>query len=536
MTLLFLELFVSVSLTVNFFYLVRSQGAPKPDGNMFAAQTFWYLSKGLGPILDVVPVAWRTRLAGPVVSAWLLESQISPAEFAALKEKSGTFGNLCRSTEFQNIFGFYHSAWLFLTFLALILFRRDALLIVLGVFAGLMFNLTGPAGAYYYPWDMPALFFFTLACLLFDRGRIGLLLPVLVVGGLFKETVLCCALLVLLGGHWDWKRRWIAFLAVIAAVWGANRLLMAHYDAFGHMNPTNTAAGTPGWLPGSLFFENINLLFGTHVYEVVFANAGALLLLVLLPWRNRRDLLFKVVALVFAVGQFFYGVISEVRIWYELLPLGWILISETVTRWWGKGEADSPSQPGCGPKVVHWMLLALLAVALSGLFVVGKFVHRVVPQAGAGGLQETMAAAERGDVVAAFNLGRRFESQVNYPAAVGWYEKAAAGGNVEAQYNLGVIYWEGKLGKPDPARAVRLFHEAGRQGNVYADWALGNIYWHGHGGVQPDLMEAYKWLKLAQINGFREAAGALNSCAAGMSPEQVAEAEKRVKAFPDAGN
>ena len=103
------------------------------------------------------------------------------------------------------VFGFYHALWLFLLFGVLILHRRDALLIMLGVFGGLMYNFTIPAGRWFYPWDMPTLFFFTWACLLYDQRRLFPLLVVVWLGSLFKETTLCCALLVLLGRHWPWK-------------------------------------------------------------------------------------------------------------------------------------------------------------------------------------------------------------------------------------------------------------------------------------------------------------------------------------------
>ena len=66
---------------------------------------------------------------------------------------------------FQHLFGFYQAAWVFLLFLVLILFRRDALFLMPAVFAGLTYNFTEhpQGGQLCYPWDMPTMLFFTLA-------------------------------------------------------------------------------------------------------------------------------------------------------------------------------------------------------------------------------------------------------------------------------------------------------------------------------------------------------------------------------------
>ena len=44
---------------------------------------------------------------------------------------------------------------------------------MLGVFGGLMYYLSDPLYPQFYPWDLPTMFFFTLACLLYDTGGWG---------------------------------------------------------------------------------------------------------------------------------------------------------------------------------------------------------------------------------------------------------------------------------------------------------------------------------------------------------------------------
>jgi len=316
-----IELFVALSLAVNFYLLVRPAVLPRPDGSLMNKFMFSYLSEHVDPgARDLVQLSWKKRLAGPMLSGWLLDTKING---------NGNFNDV----DFQNVFGFYNAAWLFLLFLILILHRKDALLIILGVFAGLMYNLTDPKnGALYYPWDMPTVFFFTWAFLLYDSRRIWLLMLVVWCGGLFKETNLCCALLILFGEQWTLKKRVAGFAATVGAVFITVRVLMAHYDIKAPALAMNNATNLIDLVWHSLLPSNIQILFNSDVRHVLFGNAGSILIILLLPWRNRRDILFKLLIVFYVIGQFFYGIVSEVRIWYEALPLGWMLISETLSR------------------------------------------------------------------------------------------------------------------------------------------------------------------------------------------------------------
>jgi hypothetical protein len=131
--LLGVELLVALSLTVTFYFLVRPTCLPYRDGNAVSKSVFCYLSEHVSPETKAqVQLNWKKRLAGPMLSAWLLD-----VKFKGQKEFD--------QNGFQDVFGFYHATWLFLLFLLLILYRRDALWIILGVFGGLMYNLTDPA-------------------------------------------------------------------------------------------------------------------------------------------------------------------------------------------------------------------------------------------------------------------------------------------------------------------------------------------------------------------------------------------------------
>ena len=559
------ELFVAFCLAANFFWLVRPQCLPKQHGNVYPALTFSYLSGRQALTSDLLRGAWRTRVLAPAVSGWFLDTQVHEV-VGPESAQYQSFHALIESAEFQKTFGLYHATWLFLLFLAVVVFRRDALLLMLGIFGGLMYNLTASAGAYYYPWDMPAMFFFTLACLLHDRCWFWLLLPVVLLGGLFKETVLCCSLFILLGGQGRVWQRIAGFLAVILGTLAINHLLMAHVGAPDRAFAMNNAGTFGDLLHNTLLSGNVTSLFHPGQGHVIFANAGALFLMMLLPWRSRRDVVLKLVVVAFAVGQFFYGIINEVRVWYELLPVGWMLLGENIKLWQSEPSAVE-AQPAAGEQISRWLKVAYWpAMGTLLLVALGVFVQvRLNPPPLEPGvdtpetvLRKMAGPAEAGDAGAQFKLALAYERLPDYDNAIlwyrrsaeqghpdaqyklglllanirrdeagatQWYRQAADRGHPEAQYDLGVICWN----QHNYQEAFQLFSWSAQQGQKYAQWMLGTLYLKAS---RPDLVEAYKWLKLSRLQEFSPAQKELETCLTLMTPEQIAEAEKEVEQFP----
>ena len=106
---------------------------------------------------------------------------------------------------------------------------------------------------------------------------------------------------------------------------------------------------------------------------------------------------------------------------------------------------------------------------------------------------------------AAFDLGNMYQGGLgvrpDYAKAREWYEKAAAGGNDEAQFNLGV-YYENGLGdvKQDYAKAREWYEQAAENGHVKAQYSLAWFYLMGLGGKQ-DSAKAREWLTKAADGG-----------------------------------
>ncbi len=115
-----------------------------------------------------------------------------------------------------------------------------------------------------------------------------------------------------------------------------------------------------------------------------------------------------------------------------------------------------------------------------------------------------LKAAEEGKVEAQLNLGGMYwgghgVSQSSTEAAK-WFRKAAEQGDAEAQFNLGSMYSIGDGVALDYAEAAKWYRMAAEQGDPVAQWNLGSMYDIG-GGVALDYAEAAKWYRMAAEQG-----------------------------------
>ena len=79
--------------------------------------------------------------------------------------------------------------------------------------------------------------------------------------------------------------------------------------------------------------------------------------------------------------------------------------------------------------------------------------------------------------------------------AVRWWRRAAEQGHATAQYNLGVMYANGRGVPQDDAEAVRWYRLAADQGEALAQSNLGVMYANGRGVPQDDV-HAHMWINL----------------------------------------
>lgn len=78
-----------------------------------------------------------------------------------------------------------------------------------------------------------------------------------------------------------------------------------------------------------------------------------------------------------------------------------------------------------------------------------------------------------------------------HPArALSLYHQAAAQGDAQAQFNLGLLLTQGRIVEPDPERALQAFEAAASQGHVEAMVQAGQLLRSGPGGKRTDAFEA----------------------------------------------
>jgi hypothetical protein len=81
-------------------------------------------------------------------------------------------------------------------------------------------------------------------------------------------------------------------------------------------------------------------------------------------------------------------------------------------------------------------------------------------------------------------------------------------GNIDAQKNLGFLYYCGRDVPQDYAQAAQWYRKAADQGDYLAQFELGEMYRQGQ-GVPQDYAQAVDWLRKSAEQGFDEAAWSL---------------------------
>lgn len=101
----------------------------------------------------------------------------------------------------------------------------------------------------------------------------------------------------------------------------------------------------------------------------------------------------------------------------------------------------------------------------------------------------------------------------------------AAQGDADAQYNLGVLYEQGRGGPQDDAKARQWYEKAAAQGDTDAQYNLGMLYYQGQ-DVPQDNVRARMWWNLAALSGNADAMKYRDKVALRMTTRQVAEAQR----------
>lgn len=161
------------------------------------------------------------------------------------------------------------------------------------------------------------------------------------------------------------------------------------------------------------------------------------------------------------------------------------------------------TRPG-GVRRSLWAALAatlVLAATAAGVYLTGALVpHPAVASSD----RDLRVLAAAGEVGAQFGLALLydfgFQGSVRDPEeAYRWYLKAAAAGDIDAQYFLGNWY-RARSPRPEPAEGVYWITTAAEQGHPTAQATLADLYRVGE-GVEKDLEQAATWYTRAAEQG-----------------------------------
>lgn len=114
---------------------------------------------------------------------------------------------------------------------------------------------------------------------------------------------------------------------------------------------------------------------------------------------------------------------------------------------------------------------------------------------------EAARTAEPRDSMIVNLTGRAYQARGDFENARQFFETADKAGNAYAHANLAWFLIEGAGGPADPAKGLAMLREGAEGGNVLAQYSLGIIYREGRGGVKPDPAMAVDWLRKAAAQG-----------------------------------
>jgi localization factor PodJL len=182
-------------------------------------------------------------------------------------------------------------------------------------------------------------------------------------------------------------------------------------------------------------------------------------------------------------------------------------------------EAEASAPPAAAAAVVHdpaaqtreaWALLAQGQTA--------EAITRLRP------------IGERGYAQAQYLLGKAYQRSADLALARQWTERAARSGHARAMHDLGVYYATGEGAPRDDAAAFRWFRQAAEFNVADSQYNLGVFYQEGR-GVAPNAGEALMWFRIAATQGDEEATARAAALQAGLTPEQVRQAQARAETF-----
>ncbi|MGD9367072.1 MAG: hypothetical protein PVH87_15340 [Desulfobacteraceae bacterium] len=297
-------LLFSLSISISAYYSLRRFSLPKNTDSI----TTYYVGKFGKKGLQSLRQEWRSRVFSNYLASLFFPGELKLGEFKISPAR------------FSAAVGVWVGIWLFLTNLVYICFdRKKAILHMLITYAAVITAYYGIGGMQgHRPWDMPILCFSTLIVFLALSNNSKWLIGLIPLSMGFKETAVVLAPLILLDGRYKIFKKIILTCVTVGIALLVKYLLDQFVD-----NTTSvfTATVTDEVLQGQpRFYYNLKAVASFYFTLFFTINVGSLLFFILLPLQ-RNILVLKGIAAVFIISLFLYGMVYEIRIWFELLPI-----------------------------------------------------------------------------------------------------------------------------------------------------------------------------------------------------------------------
>jgi hypothetical protein len=128
--------------------------------------------------------------------------------------------------------------------------------------------------------------------------------------------------------------------------------------------------------------------------------------------------------------------------------------------------------------------------------------------------------------LADFAAGLKAYEDHDYAAALKEWRPIAEEGDAAAQFNVGLMYYDGKGVAQNFDEARRWFQRSADQGYEKAQLNLGAMYGSGKGLRKPDFVQAYKWLSLCAAGGDQKCIGQRDLVAQKLKGSKLTEAQR----------
>lgn len=311
---LFILIFIAISISVMIYLKLKSIVYTHDDN----IKTFYSFKKSFKFYKEIMQKPWKPRLFSAIFASFFMpKDQI--IDYYNIKTEDEEYLTKIEIKDYQLFYhrvGLYTIFWLFLINFLFIFFKKNkAIFYMTALFLSLSYVYIPDTFARVYPWDMPALFFYTFALFLLLTNNYIYLFFIIPIATGFKETAILLSFLFLLLNEKSFKEKILyTFIALFASI------LIKFF--LGIITENSALFFSMESSLDSFYnaIKNIASIFNGELYSILFINGGLTVAFLLIPTKDKIVNGLKIISLLFIIFNFIYGNIKEYRIFIELIP------------------------------------------------------------------------------------------------------------------------------------------------------------------------------------------------------------------------